>query len=251
MHIASRIRERLGKAFDEAQAEVLTEVIVEAYDELVKVSDFNELKAIVKELAQAQKESEKRLSRLEIAVEELAQAQKRTEARVEELAQAQKRTEARVEELAEAQKRTEQELQKLIQEHTKTREQVGGLSNTIGYTLENEAFKALPRLLKEDYGIVIEDRLKRKYITDNRGRPLEINIIGEASRDGRKIVIIGEGKSQLSKKGVDEFIEKKLKKVEGLYEEIFPVLVTHMISEPDAEEYARKKGIALYYSYDF
>jgi len=24
-----------------------------------------------------------------------------------------------------------------------------------------------------------------------------------------------------------------------------------MISEPDAEEYAREKGIALYYSYDF
>ncbi len=33
--------------------------------------------------------------------------------------------------------------------------------------------------------------------------------------------------------------------------EIFPVLVTHMISEADAEEFAKEKGIALYYSYDF
>jgi chromosome segregation ATPase len=279
MPIAREIRERLGKVFDEAQAAVLSEVITEAYNELVKVSDFNELKAIVKELTEAQVASEKRLTRIEIAVEalteaqkrtearveelaeaqkrtearveELAEAQKRTEARVEELAEAQKRTEARVEELAEAQKRTEQELQKLIQEHSKTREQVGGLSNTIGYILENEAYKALPRLLKEDYGITIKDRLKRQYVTDNRGKPIELNIIGEASRDGEKIVIVGESKSQLSRKGVDEFIKKKLSKVEGVYKEIFPLLVTHMISGPDVEEYVKKKGIALFYSYDF
>lgn len=30
---------------------------------------------------------------------------------------------------------------------------LGGLSNTVGYRFENEAFKALPRLLEEQYGI--------------------------------------------------------------------------------------------------
>ncbi|ODS34553.1 MAG: hypothetical protein SCARUB_00288 [Candidatus Scalindua rubra] len=237
-------KRKLEKVFDKKQVTALVEVIEEAYSELVKSGDFNELKGIVKDLAEAQK-------RTEIKVEELAEAQKRTEIKVEELAEAQKRTEIKVEELVEAQKRTETELYKLIQEHKKTREQVGGLSTTVGYTIENESYKALPGLLKRDYGIVIRGRLKRQYIKYNKGKYIEINIIGEASRNGKGITIIGEGKSQLSKKGVNEFIRKKLERVEGVYKDIFPILITHMISEPDVEEYAKKKGITLYYSYDF
>ena len=216
MQTAINLQKKLAQVFDPAQANVLSEVITEAYSELVKTSDFNELKGIVKELAEAQKE--------------LTEAQK---------------------ELTEAQKRTEKELQDLVKEHKKTREQVGGLSNTVGYKLEDEAFKALPKLLKKDFKLVVQGRLKRRFIKDNKGKEIEINIIGQASRNGRKVTIIGESKSQLSKNGVNEFIRKKLKRLEGALKEIFPVLVTYMISEPDVEEYAKSKGIALYYSYDF
>ena len=219
----------------------------------------------VEELVQAQKNAEQRLTRLEKAVEGLTQAQKKTEQRVsrlekivEELAQAQKNAEQRltrlekaVEELAQAQRRTEERLEELIGEHQKTREQLGGLSATVGYRLEDEAFKALPELLKRDYGIVLQEGLKRRYIRDNRGRMMEVNIIGKGKRDGKIITVIGEGKSQLSKNDVDRFIRRKLKQLEGVFEEIFPVLVTYMISQPDVEEYTKKKGIALYYSYDF
>jgi len=76
-------------------------------------SDFDELRAVVKELAEAQKRTEQRVT-------ELAEAQTRTEQRLDslsvsmdELAQAQKRTEQRVTELAEAQTRTEQRLDSL------------------------------------------------------------------------------------------------------------------------------------------
>ena len=65
------------------------------------------------------------------------------------------------------------------------------------------------------------------------------------------MVIVGESKSQLSKNGVNEFIRKKLKRLEGVFEEIFPVLITYMISGPDVERYVKDKGIALYYSYHF
>ncbi len=212
----------------------------------------------VEELAEAQRSTEERLNRLEQAVERLAEAQRRTEERVNELAEAQRRTEERisrlevtVEELAQAQKRTEQELQLLIAEHRKTREQVGGLSITVGYRLEDEAFKALPRLLERDYGIKVEGRLRRKFLRDNRGDYLEVNIIGEGRRNGERVTIVGEEKSQLSRREVDRFIRRKLKRLEGVLEGIFPVLVTYMISEPRVEEYVREKGIALYYSYDF
>jgi len=230
------LNKRFDRVFDKKQAKVLAEVLVGVYGDLVKAGDFNELKAIVKDLAESQKE--------------LAEAQKRTELKVEELAEAQRRTELKVEELAEAQRRTEKELRELVGEHRKTRTQLGGLSMTVGYTLEDKAFKVLPELLKKDYGVIVKERLKRRFILDPKGNPVEANIVGEAQRDGEKVVIVGEGKSQLSKNDVNDFMRRKLKRLEGVFEKIFPVLITYMISEPDVEEYVKGKGIALYYSYD-
>jgi hypothetical protein len=209
------LNKRFDRAFDKKQAKVLAEVFVGAYSDLVKASDFNELKAIVKDLAEAQK-----------------------------------RTELKVEELAEAQKRTEIELRELVGEHRKTRTQLGGLSMTMGYTLEDKAFKALPALLKKDYGVIVKEKLKRKFVTDNKGQPVEVNIIGQADQNGQTSVIVGEAKSQLSKNDIDAFMRKKLNRLKGIYDRIFPILITYMISEPDVEEYAKGKGIILYYSYD-
>jgi len=101
------IRQKLEQVFEKRQAAVLAEVVEAAYTDLVKTSDFNELKAIVGELAAAQARTEARLG-------ELAAAQARTEARLEELVAAQTRTEARLEELVAAQMRTEQELHALV-----------------------------------------------------------------------------------------------------------------------------------------
>lgn len=223
MQAATDMRKKFESVFKKNQAGVLAEVITDAYSELVKTSDFNELKGIVKELAEAQN---------------------RTEARVGELAEAQK-------ELAQAQKRTENELRGLIVEHKQTRKQLGGLSTTVGYGLEDKAFKALPELLKRDFELVVRGRLKRQYVKDNKGKEIELNVIGEATKNGKKVVIVGESKSQLSKNDVNQFIRKKLKRLEGVFEEMFPVLVTYMTSGPDVERYVKEKGIALYYSYDF
>jgi len=217
----------------------ILEEIERQREETVTKKEFNELKEVVRELAEAQKRTEQR-------VEELAQAQKQTEIRLT-------RVEKAIEELAQAQKRTEQELQKLIKEHAKTREQVGGLSITVGYILENEAMKALPTLLLKEFGLKVEDRLIRKFVKDKKGRPIEVNIIGKAIRDGKKVIIIGEAKTQLSKNKVSEFLRKKIRPLEGVFkEEFFPILVTHMITQPDVEEYAYKNGIKrVYYSYEF
>ena len=111
----TRIREKLGHVFIGQQAEVLSEVIYDSYNALVRADDFNELKGIVKELAEAQQRTEQR-------VEDLAETQQRTEQRVEDLAEsqqhlveAQQRTEQRVEDLAEAQQRTEQRVEELAE----------------------------------------------------------------------------------------------------------------------------------------
>ncbi|MEN9271449.1 MAG: hypothetical protein Q6L49_11885, partial [Thermostichales cyanobacterium HHBFW_bins_127] len=70
------LEERLRIAFNPEQAHLLAEVIQEAY---AATRDFNELKAIVAELAAAQKRTEERL-------EELAAAQKATERALKNLA---------------------------------------------------------------------------------------------------------------------------------------------------------------------
>jgi len=192
------------------------------------------------------------------ALQTLAEAQVRTEARVGELAEAQVRTEAQVRELAEAQRQTAQQvadlsraLGALVQEHADTRRQLGGISTTIGYTLANEAFKALPELLFRDFGLSVSGRLKRDYVTDRTGRSIEVNILGTATKDGRELGIVGEAKSQLSQNDVNAFIRRKLNRVAGIFPEIFPVMITHMTTAPYVDAYARAKGIALYYSYDF
>lgn len=203
-------------------------------EESIGKAEFNELKDIVKELAEAQK---------------------RTEKRIEELAEAQKRTEKKVEELAEALKQLAEELRKEVKLHKNTREQLGGLSMSFGYTLENEAYKKLPGLLKKDFGIAAKERLIRRYVQDIKGNDIEVNIFGHGERnvDGemKKTTIIGESKAQLSKNDVDNFLRKKIKRLEGLYPDVFMVLITHMTTSRDVEEYAKQKQITIYYSYDF
>jgi DNA repair exonuclease SbcCD ATPase subunit len=274
--------DELKGTFEPSQAEVLARLMGRLYKELantVTKAEFVELTRVVNELSnniktlseridrlaefQVKAEErfakvEERLTRLEKVVEELAEAQKRTEERVtrlekvvEELAEAQKKTEERLNELAEAQKRTEEVIKELAKDLGVTKRQLGDLSDTVGYTLENSAYKALPELLKRDYGIKVIGRLKRGYLRDIHGRPVEVNILGEATKNGKRITIIGESKARLSKKAIDKFVEKRLKAFGGVIKDIFPVIVTHMISEPDAEEHAKKKGVALYYSYDF
>ena len=221
----------------------ILEEIERQREESVTKKEFNELKEIVKELAEAQKKTEQRLN-------ELAEAQKKTEQRLNELAEAQKKTEQRLNELAEAQKKTEQELKKLVGEHRKTREQLGGLAHTVGYVLEDRAYKGLPPLLQRDFGVQVVNSLRRDYVEIGPNRYVEVNILGKAQRDGQQIWIVGECKTQLKKKDIDAFL-KNLKRIKELLSgEILPVVVTYQASPP-VRKYAEGHNLKLYFSYEF
>ena len=273
------VKRRLGGAFTQEQADILTGVLSELHVGLATSVDMQDLKDVVKALAVAQARSEERLEgvetrmdRVEAALDRLEAAQARSEERLEgvetrmdrveaaldRLAAAQARSEERLDRveatldrLATAQAGTEEALKKLTEAHDETRKQLGGLSHTVGYVLENEAYRALPTLLAADHGIEVEDRLIRTYLTTDRGYPVEVNIFGRGRRNGREVVVIGESKSQLSAKNIDHFIQGRLTRLEPLFEDVFPILVTHMISSPDVAAYAQDRGIALYYSYQF
>jgi hypothetical protein len=147
---------------------------------------------------------------------------------IDSLAEAQVRTEERVGSLAEAQKRTEEELRQLVLDHKETRRQIGGLTQTVRYTLENESYTFLPRMLAQNHGIIMKEKLRRGYLQDAEGRDIEVNILGKGELAGKELLILGECKSQLSKNDVDTFIRRKLERVKkAVGAEIFPILVTH------------------------
>ena len=153
-----------------------------------------------------------------------------------------------IEALAEAQKKTEEEVRKLAKGLRETRHMVGGPSDTVGYSLEDRAIKSLPQLLREQYQIEVKGRLVRKFIKYN-GLKDEVNIFGEAERDGRSFYILGEAKARLSKKHIDKFLKRiqRLKFYKVITEDNFMFFVTYS-AEPEIEEYAKDKGIEIIWS---
>ena len=127
-------------------------------------ADFDELKAIVRDLAQA---------RTEVRLEELAQAQQRTESSTEALrgavrgsAEAQQLTEVRVQELAQAQQRTElrvdelgEAVQRLAEEHRLFRYSLDSKLGGLGARWEmqtEEAFRQGMREILREVGFTAE-----------------------------------------------------------------------------------------------
>jgi hypothetical protein len=200
------MQQRLARAFSAEQAEVLAGVIHDAYNALVKASDFNELKEIVRRLAEAQEQTEQRLAKLTVVVQGLAM-------------------------------------------------ELGGLSRAVSYALENEAYRGLPRLLKERLGLEVKDRLMR---TEVEGE--EINIFGEAQRGDVEVLIVGEAKLQLDRGRsramervrVFEQLARKVEAVRRAYpgREVVAVLVTHY-ARPVFLEEAKARGIAVFQSYEW
>ena len=269
------IRE-LQTVFEVRQAEAIAKVVTDAYDDLVKTSDFNELKEIVRDLAEGQKQLTEAQNRTEQKVEELAQAQNRTEQRVAELAEGQNRTEQRVAELAEGQ-RALQEGQKALQEGQKdlqeatvelkrematlarrmgeTNSTLGGLGQSVSYALENEAYRLLPAFLTENYEIGLTERLIRTEIEGE-----EINIFGRGTRNGTNIVVVGESKlrmderrrSRPGRKNIFEQLDVKVEAVEIAYPnlEIVQILITHY-ARPSALKLAEEEGIIVVQSFEW
>jgi len=263
-----------------AEAQKRTEVRVEELAEAQKRTEVR-----VEELAEAQKRTEVRVEGLAARMEELAEAQKRTEvrveglaARMEELAEAQKRTEQRLEGLAQAQEamaqalaslaraqeesqrqiqalaRAQEESQRQIQELTRqmveVRRELGGLGRSMGYALENEAYRMLPAFLAEKHGIQVTERFVRTYIGDE-----EINLFGRGRRDGKEVLIVGEVKVRLEegrREDALEQLEEKARVVQEAYpgEELLLLLVTHH-AHPGILQRAQERGILVVQSFEW
>ncbi len=234
------------------RAEVLSEVIYDSYNALVRADDFNELKGIVKELAEAQQRTEQRVEdlaetqqRTEQRVEELAEAQQRTEQRVEELAEAQQRTEQRVEELAESQQHTEHALQQLARQMGGLARQVGGMSDRMGGDLEEVAAIMVHDVLEREFGWQI-DELDRAWQMWN-GEEEESDVFGQAHdplRPDTTLWIVGEVKFNLTIRDVERFTFLLARAARHLEGEIVPVCFSYRV-RPSVREATKMAGYHL------
>ena len=194
----NNIQGKLRIAFTDPQSKILAEVITIAYNDLVKTSDFNELKGIVKELADAQK-------------------------------------------------RTEFSIQQLTSAVNKTNQDLGGLSDSVAYSLENEAYRMLPQYLLQHYQIKISSKMIRTEINEE-----EINIFGIGTKDGKEILLVGEVALKLlnTKKFVQ--LDRKIKVVQKIHnnKEIFKLLITHY-AKPSIIEKAKRENITVIQSFEW
>jgi len=176
---------------------------------------------------------------LEEAVQRLTERQGALEAAFQKLVERQGALEAAVQRLAEAQARTEVALQELYK-------QVGRLSETIGFGLEDIARVVVPGWLHRHEEIEVED-LVRKFVTVD-GEEIEINLYGEGYRKGVKTIIIGEARSRIYSGDVEEFdkvAEKARKALEG---SVYKLMFAYYV-HPSAEKEASNRGITLIASY--
>ena len=221
----------------------------------VERKDFDELKGEVTKLtisvdrlAEAQAETGQKVGRLEESMAKLAEAQAKTEQKVgrleesvDKLAVAQAKTEQKVEELAMAQAKTEQAIKHLSIN-------ISGLSDTIGFGLEDIARTVVPGYLERHENIYIEE-LQRGFIEVD-GVEREIDLFGECNRDGETILIIGEVKSRIYEGEVKKFVSNVINPIRKSEKErrIYPLMFGYVI-HPSAQRLAKAEGVNLVASY--
>ena len=234
----TRMREKLGRVFVGQQAEVLSEVIYDAYHDLVRADDFNELKGIVKELAHAQQRTEQRVEDLAEAQQHLAEAQQRTEQRVEELAEAQQHTEHALQQLT-------RQVDGLARQMGGLARQVGGMSDRMGGDLEEVAAIMIHDVLERELGWQI-DELDRAWQMWN-GEEEEIDVFGQAHdplRPDTTLWIVGEVKFNLTMRDVERFTFLLARAAGHLEGEIVPVCFSYRV-RPSVREATKMAGYHL------
>jgi len=267
MELSTQLIRKL-QAVDPAMRDILLAFADEVEEKTKTItvgrSDFNELKAVVKRIAEAQERTEQRLEALTVAqenvaaaqektetrlealtraqektetrLEALTRAQEKTETRLEALTHAQEKTEARLEALTIAQERTERSLNDLIKDHKSVKKQLGGLSMDVGYGIEDKMIPHLPAFAKMEFGVDLT-QVDRRNVIYPTGKYDEVNLYGEGSRDGEDIFIIGEAKAQPGKKDFDDF-SKKLARLQGVLKGAIASFMVGYQYTPAVEAYA-------------
>ncbi len=139
-----------------------------------------------------------------------------------------------------------QEVGKLARSLDGTKSQVGGLSRSMAYALENEAYRKLPAYLKIHCELDIRDRFIRTEVGGE-----EINIFAKATRNGEEVLIIGETVLKLDDRSKMGQLERKVQAVRNTSPlSIIPLVITHY-ARPRLLEKVQQEGVLVVQSFEW
>lgn len=206
----------------------------------VRREDFDELKAVVRELAQSQNRTENR-------IQELTEAQNRTENQIQELANRTEnqiqnlanRLDRQIQELTYAQKRTDDELTLFRRTFTS---QIGGLGARWGLQSE-AAFREGMEAILQEVGFTAERFLEYDAQGEVFGDPdqIELDIV---VKNGKVIVI--EIKSSLNKSDVYYFRRKVAFYARKTGRQVDRKMIVTPYADPRALEAGLRFGAEIY-----
>jgi hypothetical protein len=138
-------------------------------------------------------------------------------------------------------------MQELARATQATRTEVGGLGKSMGYALENEAFRNIPAFLEKYHHIVLTEKLIRQEIQGQ-----EINMLGKGKKDGKAVLIVGEATLRLDHRDKFAQLEENIKLVAESYPgyEIIPLVITHY-ARKNLLERAKEQGILVIQSFEW
>ena len=179
---------------------------------------------------------------------EVAELRKRTEERFQRLEESGERLERAVEELTSSGERLERAVEELTRSHASVRTEVGALSGTFGFTLEDVARTVLPIWLDRHEQITVTT-LEREFLRTAQGEE-EVDLFAAVKSGEEDVVVIGEVKSRLGDRDVDR-LRAKLERVRPSLgkKRVLPLLFGFVV-HPTARERGTALGIRVVASYD-
>ncbi|MEM7538469.1 MAG: hypothetical protein AAF639_40250 [Chloroflexota bacterium] len=261
MHRYPRIQtlaEKFMPAFTEQQSDILADVITEKFENNVKVSDFTELKEIVARIGEKQ-------DRLTAAVEELVTSHQEMRESQQEMRESQQRMQDAIEKMSasivslnenqtvlfENQNQMQKDIGSIKATVGNLNKNVSGLGESLGYSLENEAYRLLPAYLERKHNIKLSEPMLRRYVYDQ-----EVNILGVGTKDDEPIILVGEAKARL---GTNHFaqlwhhvslVHKAQEEGEIAEGEVIPIFVTHMARQ-QAVRKANREEVMIVHSFEW
>ena len=271
MSMVPYIRDQLIKVFTAPQADVLAHVVVEAHDALASKADVQELRGVVRELAEAQRGTNLTVAELvaaqrgtERSVAELAEAQRGTEREMGELRDVQKSVDRRMEKLAQSHQELAQSHQELAQSHrelAQSHQELATLQRTMLIRLDKTDGRMLEMFLRVHLPAYIGRHVRRCRILEIQDVVEELeplvpagtlaeaeldeirrtDIIATGVVDGETIYIVGE----VSRTGDNEDIFRAARRAALLKragKQVLPIVACDLIG-PVAAELARREGV--------
>lgn len=130
------------------------------------------------------------------------------------------------------QQRTALEVRMRARELKATRKTVGGLSEAVGYALEDRAIRSRPLVLPQVAGIQLGGSLQRDFLQDALGEEIEVNLLGYGTTaEGETVTVIGETRARLRMWDLESLL-KSVERLRGtgvLRVRIQPILVGYLL----------------------